>query len=266
MSAPRYAIMTGELSAMYTLRVFTQTVVKYDQWSWEYICNLSTDKDRALEKAKEVLGGLGTIEFLAPEDLNEYRIGIGEYEKSEAARRKIESEQAKEERKQYCLELVKNGIYPFGCHNSEQPSKISNLSRSSLSFWANADVERESVAEALQEYIIINLYNRLLPEPKAGHLGELKERLTLTGTVVRVGGFVRDSFDPWGGDQEWCSVTTIVTDKGHMLTVFSTSWCGEVGDVLKFKATVKEHSEYEGIPQTVIQRINVIEVLDSDKN
>lgn len=82
--------------------------------------------------------------------------------------------------------------------------------------------------------------------------------------MIRSSGFRRASAYSYNG-AEWVTITTLVTDKGQMVTVFSTSFYSSVGSRLKFKATVKDFTQFEGMNQTIVQRVKVIEETDDEE-
>ena len=50
-------------------------------------------------------------------------------------------------------------------------------------------------------------------------------------------------------------IHTFIDDKNHNIIWFASKDCGyNIGDQFKVKATIKDHKEYKGIKQTVINR------------
>lgn len=98
--------------------------------------------------------------------------------------------------------------------------------------------------------------------------GEPKQRMELELTVVRRAEFERPAYT-YG--YEWVNVYTLADAEGNCYVWKSTSWLGawqddgdgedwvdaDPGDKVTMRATVKEHSEYRGIKQTVINRPKV---------
>lgn len=85
----------------------------------------------------------------------------------------------------------------------------------------------------------------------ARHVGKVGERVTLTCTVQ-----FRTGFDTQFG---WKSIVSMLDQDGNCVVVKSTSFHAEKGETLTLKATVKEHGEYRGEPQTVLARVKVLE-------
>lgn len=91
------------------------------------------------------------------------------------------------------------------------------------------------------------------------HLGEVGERLTVKVTVVRVGSYTRSQMiATWLQETVW--ITTMRTDEGHVLVIKSPSFHHREGKIMTLKATVKDHDEYAGEKQTIVNRPKVAEV------
>jgi len=91
------------------------------------------------------------------------------------------------------------------------------------------------------------------PFIKSVHIGVIGERSEMVVTTKSI-------FES-NNDFGLTGIHKIVDDKGNCLTWFaseSTSWL-EVDATYKVKATVKDHNEYKGIKQTIVNRIKIIE-------
>ena len=89
---------------------------------------------------------------------------------------------------------------------------------------------------------------------KANHIGEIKQRLEMTGTVEKVIslGYTQVSY--------YTSVERFMTKinvDGNVVVYFGNNIANE-GDEITFKATVKEHGEYKDVKQTIVQRVKVL--------
>jgi hypothetical protein len=96
-----------------------------------------------------------------------------------------------------------------------------------------------------------------------------KQRKDMTLTLIRESRYERMSYSGWG--TETVSIYTMADDEGNCFVWKTTSALGmdverdnfidfvaaEIGDRIDMRATVKEHSEYRGIKQTVIVRPKV---------
>lgn len=86
------------------------------------------------------------------------------------------------------------------------------------------------------------------------HVGVVGKRQVFgTVTVVRKASYERASFAGYGHETVW--IISMSDEAGNTLVSKSASFYAEKGDTFKIKATVKEHSSFDGENQTVIQRI-----------
>jgi hypothetical protein len=89
----------------------------------------------------------------------------------------------------------------------------------------------------------------------ARHVGTIGERITLQVTVAHCAGYERRSFSGYG--TEWVSITTMRDAAGNLFVVKSPRFSAEKGSTVTITGTVKEHGEYNGEAQTVLQRVTV---------
>lgn len=87
-------------------------------------------------------------------------------------------------------------------------------------------------------------------------IGEVGERRDFTGEVVWAKD-VANEFDPYGGDK---TIMGIRTAEGMIKWFASKVIEVERGDKISFRATVKEHSIYNGEISTVVQRPAKVEI------
>ena len=98
-------------------------------------------------------------------------------------------------------------------------------------------------------------------KPVSEYVGEVGKRLEAEVTLVDVFGFEVPSFTPWGGT-DTKMVYKFEDAGGNILVWFTTGYGLDAqqypqGSILKIRGTVKEHSEYKGSKQTVLQRVKV---------
>jgi hypothetical protein len=118
-----------------------------------------------------------------------------------------------------------------------------------LSQWGSL-TERQSEA-AGSAFAVIDRIEAARANSK--HIGNVGDKVTLTITVERV--IKLDSF--YG-----VTYITIARDEqGNAITYKGNSNIGEKGDINTIKATIKDHTVYNDIQQTVIQRPRVLEVV-----
>lgn len=85
------------------------------------------------------------------------------------------------------------------------------------------------------------------------HIGAVGDKVTLTLTIehiIAIEGFYGTTYITIAHDEQGNAITY----KGAGRTI------GRKGETLRIKASVKDHTEYNGIKQTVIQRPKVLEV------
>jgi hypothetical protein len=87
------------------------------------------------------------------------------------------------------------------------------------------------------------------------HVGQAKDRITVTGTVASV----YENEGDWGTT----FITKIEGDDGNIYKWFGSYDLGR-GNKITGKFTVKKHDEYQGVKETVITRPSGIEVLEAD--
>jgi len=89
----------------------------------------------------------------------------------------------------------------------------------------------------------------------SNHVGNIGERIEMIVTPKSI--FERSS------DYGVTGIHSIQDDSGNHLTWFAsggTSWLDK-GTTYKVKATVKDHKEFNGVKQTVINRVKILEIL-----
>lgn len=97
-------------------------------------------------------------------------------------------------------------------------------------------------------------------------VGELKQRVDMELTLVRIGCYERRAYG-YRDALETVRVYTLADADGNCIVWKTTSWLdiddeycymqAEPGDEVIMKATVKEHGEYRGVKQTVVARPKV---------
>lgn len=81
------------------------------------------------------------------------------------------------------------------------------------------------------------------------YVGTVKDRITIAGTVTAVRSF--PGWD-WAGRACLKHITIITDQQGNQFKYFG--YIADEGVALTVKSTVKEHVEYKGLKQTVVQR------------
>lgn len=257
MSHSEFIISTGDLSAMYTLKQLV-TVKKYDHLGmyestyYEYVQNLSTDKQKALEKAR-LITGVNDISFRAPDDLNEYREGVAATKLAEKEALEVEREKIRIEKIEEMKNLIDQGLFPYETGNYK--TEIIKLSADRINFFATCDVDQDTIGEYLQNWILKHIENAILPNPtKQSYVAEPKTRFEFSGIVTKRASF--ESYD-FRGRPIIKFVHTIVTEEGFCLVTFQDTFYEDVGETVKGKCTIKSNDVREDVFQSVVQRIKL---------
>lgn len=87
------------------------------------------------------------------------------------------------------------------------------------------------------------------------HVGTVGKRETFNVRVQRINSYDRPAFGRYGNETVW--IVTLRDTNDNAIVVKSTAFCPEKGETLTIKATVKEHSDYKGEQQTIVQRVKV---------
>ena len=101
--------------------------------------------------------------------------------------------------------------------------------------------------------------DKIADKHKSNFVGTLKQREDFTLTLTFRKGFDGDFGTSW--------LNSLKDAQGNVFTYWGASLLDvEVNDTVTVKATVKEHKEYQGVNQTVIQRPKIIEKGKSNEN
>jgi uncharacterized protein (DUF3820 family) len=262
-------ISIGATNALFTLR---QTYVHEYHLRNGTVCrevrsfhlqNLSNDLDLAIEKAI-VISLTTDIPLRADEkSLIERELrDITRANKEERERRAKEAEEReirwKAERAAREVSLrhdLLQGLVSFGKYKGY---RIENLPLGYIQWVSECDTfEVDSLMEVLRTEINTRYTHLLLPKPDPlKTVGEVGERLSIEATIIRISGYHRQAYMRFGVT-EWVSITTLVDANGVCYVIKSVSFSpdrNDLGKVIKLKGTVKEHDEYNGQCQTVLER------------
>ena len=245
------AVVNGEYQGFFEVRSFHHQ-------------NLSQNSKEAYEKAIEISENLGLLLDASESAMEEQLAEIHKRnrEQMEAARKAEEKEKEeylalKAEQHQQDLEKIKSGIIPIGKHFGK---KFQEVDRTYLNWLIkNMDnFDKESIIFKLAEAVKETMPEMEYPEPKKDlHIGEIKQRLTLNVFVSKSFGVeVPDNYS-YAGMKLLYITTMIDVDSGACIVVMSSSFSAKEGTNIKIVGTVKEHSEYKGQAQTILQRVKV---------
>lgn len=229
-----------------------------------HMYNLSQDADEAMAKASEAAQELG-MEIRASREIIELKMHdirrATEAEKDRRAREAAEREQLwaaeRKRRDDSKLDQISSGVYPFGAHAGkrfeEAPVSYVNWMIKSAD-----EFEAGSVMKALGEAVKASpaCQAMLLPTPDASaFLGEEKKRITVDVICVGSAHF----YSNFGAPQRVNVITMMDKASRARLVCMSSAFYAEAGEEFKIKATVKEHALYNGLAQTIVQRIAILE-------
>jgi hypothetical protein len=92
----------------------------------------------------------------------------------------------------------------------------------------------------------------------SNHVGTVGKRFDVAVTVDRVASFARPAFRGYGA-METVWIVTMRDADGNAIVTKSSVFSPEKGERFTLRATVKEHSEYNGEKQTIVNRAKIIE-------
>lgn len=225
--------------------------------------NLSQDADEAYSKAVEAAANFGLKLTCTRADLDTQMLEIKRATAAEMAEREERAAKWEAERKALRdaelarkIELTNSGFFAFGkfCDKS-----FNDVDPGYLEWFVSArdDFEAGSLLQITADAILRLAADRLPVKPDAtATIGEIGKRLDVRVTVVRSFGFWRESFSGYGSERVY--ITTMVTDDRVCVVVKSTAFAPDVGETFTLRGTVKEHSEYKGQMQTIMQRVKII--------
>jgi hypothetical protein len=119
---------------------------------------------------------------------------------------------------------------------------------------ARLQAERQAAEELERARIAADVAER---KAISQYLGVVGERMEVAVTVTRVASYQTRPFRSWSDSLVTRYVITMRDPSGNVLVWFS-EYQKEQGDTLVIRATVKEHKEYQGEKQTIIQRVKEI--------
>lgn len=263
---PHIYIGVGETGAFFTLR---ETYLheryangcRYTEVRSFHHFNLSPDADEAFEKARAFaernLIQLNTTREQLTEQMRDIqRANAEELERRERAAREREEawEEERRQREEAKRALILGGKFAFGPYERQEFEKAP---RGYLTWLAKTrdDFEDGSLMRLTAEEVARRCADLLLPDPHPTlTVGEPKKRLTFDVIVTRVRWFDREAYMSYRLERVYI-VTMVDKATGACLLSKSTAFAPEEGDELTIKGTVKDHSDYKGHAQTVLQRI-----------
>lgn len=255
-----YYIGIGADHHYYTLRAFFSEKVpmfgggnQFVKRHW-HLQNLSQSADEAWEKAKAYALNAGDAPLLGSrekldDDMREIKRKTAAQlaERAEQIKRDEEAQAArKAEYEAYQIELLEKGVIPFGKY---MDSPLAALPVGYVNWLVNQPTEELSkVMLLLIAKLKAEFPEKILPsaDPLKHHDAPIGKRLDFEGIVIRAF-MVQGFYGP-------CWFISVVLEDGTLL-LQKGSWRADVGDQVKIKATIKSKDWYNGVAQTVINRV-----------
>lgn len=259
---PEMFISVGALNCFFTLResylhTWNDGVRQYHEVRSHHHFNLSQNATEAVEKAKEYAARNGmimrsTVESIQQE-LNEIKRAtadqLAERQRvAEALAAQWAADRLRTE--EQMSEVIEAGFFPFGRFAGEAFEKAEigyvNWMMDKINDFETGTLLHQVADKLNRHYQFLRL-----PVATPGlEIGTVGKREVFNATVVRVFHF----------DGQWgrTYIVKMVADNGACI-VSKGSFSADVGDKLKFKATVKAHDNYKGETQTVVNRVAIVD-------
>ena len=127
--------------------------------------------------------------------------------------------------------------------------------------WKRVDWSEPKEVELYYTTKIEKAENALkVKESTSKHVGEVGEKLDITVTYVHTATW-ENSYGGWLNHESVTCLHTFKDEQGNVFVWKTANFIeADYGTKLQVKGTVKEHSEYKGIPQTVLTRCKIEEV------
>jgi len=248
-----FYISTGAKNAMYTLRCRRDVVGSPNLSPYTpdyYLKTLAADEDRAVEKAREHFEAF--VERVGG-NREDCTFNFEPYADNEVYQRRGKLSVADTK----AIEEIEAGVFPFGKHKGEA---IADAPEGYVLFFADklaTDMEARPVSLALYAACAgVALERGLIAKRDAARaerrsldeqsefVGTVGERREFTGTVVTQ--FYK------GNDEGGYWINKVRC--GNDLVCYVGKQFSERDCTITFKATIKKHSEYQGIKSTQVNR------------
>ena len=250
-----YEIWTGGGNGMYTLRQFNGYYPDGGE-RFAHVKNLSRDPHEALRKAQEHICAEGGDVDTLLEDFDPEKVsGLNTWGECNPQR-------------QADLNLIAKGTMPFGKYFGQA---ISNIPVEYFANWyLDGDIDSKR-SDTVKEHIRLQVIARRdefmafveankaaqaqrdaeleVKRSKSRHVGEIGDRIDITATITVV-----KAIDGFYGVSYF---TILENSKGDVFKYVGSAELGEKGQTITMKATVKDHAEYQGVKQTLINRPKV---------
>lgn len=257
----RYARGDGSMGGAMVNGAY-QGTVEYDIWS-KHLKNLGQNPDDSYIKASAYAAETGLELTTTREHLQEElrKIHRSSPEEIEAARVAFAYRYNGPVHDEYDAKIMRNmaeagsvWCMPFGSHKGKDLRVLAAdpFTRPYVE-WVSNELENEMyrcMAELVLEKTTI---------VDSNHVGNIKERIEKQLYVAGERTFTRAAWNGYG--EEAVSVYTLKDEDGNIYVIFTPTLSLEVGSDVLLRGTVKEHGEYKGVKQTILNRPKVMEQL-----
>jgi len=249
-----YYISTGKKNALYTLRcrrdMAGQASFMADFMPDFYVCTLAADEERAAEKATTYVDAMR--ERIGQTD--DFKIVLD----ADADREVYKRRGNLSVRDTWNLDRIEAGYFPFGKHSG---TPIAEAPESYVLFFADKTREQQDnviyaalaaacMGVALEKGWIAKRdavrAERNAVDLKSNYIGKVGERRDFTGEVIT-------SFEKTDYERGSYWINKIRVGDDIVCYIGGKSF-GKPGDVVTFRATIKRHSEYQGVRSTQVNR------------
>lgn len=249
-----FYISTGAKNVMYTLRCSRTTANLSPYLTPDYyVRTLAGTEEKAIAKAREYFESF--CDRIDYQETDDFVLILDDCpEMGPRSRRGKMSAQDTE-----FIEAIEEGIAPFGKHAGQ---KIVDLPESYILYFADMFGKNErpvmdAFAAACLGVALENGYiakrdakreERKTKDLRSNHVGKIDERIVIEGILE--GCYRKESFDGFYYINKVRMGDDIFTYIGKEL--------GEAGSTIKFRASIKAHTEYDGIKNTVVKRPHML--------
>lgn len=247
-----YEIWTGGGNGMYTLRQLNGYYPDGGE-RFVHVKNLSRDPHEALRKAQEHIRAEGGDVDALLEDFNPEKVsGLNTWGECNPQR-------------QADLNLIAKGTMPFGKHFGQDICDIPI--EYFVNWYLDGDIDTKR-SDTIKEHIRLQVIARRdefmavveannaaqaqreaeieAKRSKSSHVGKIGDRINITAKIS-----IRRVIDGFYGITYF---HILENSEGDVFKYSGSADLGDKGDTITLKATVKDHAEYQGVKQTVINR------------
>ena len=260
-----FTLGVGSKNMMYTLRLVELHTSSNGQYSTDtYYCNLSTDYDRAIEKAKSyaVLEGI-QFQPISVQALDEITRSSSEEIASRNAEysraKEIESARRDQERQQNREYAEAQTTFWFGKHESHTPEEVFERDPEYVRWLLELELDEDLIHSTKQFYMLkVQKYweSRKSELKSSEYFGSVGDKIEIEVLCTKVTGFVSD----FGYRGTWVNLYICQDNDGNVFKIQYTGSVWDMDEMSKYtiRGTIKSHDEYEGIKQTSLTRVKVI--------